>query len=296
MQGSMHLARAFWLLLLLAVTSPAFAFHARVVAIPSAAMSETLRATVVLPDDYAHANRNGERYPVVYLLHGSGGDHTDWTSNTHIAALADRYRVILVMPDGGHESWYIDSPFDSGSRYETFVGDEVVSYVDSHFRTIATQRARAITGLSMGGFGALRIALDRPDTFGAVGSISGAVDPRCCEDEPGIDHVFGDPGRHPSFWNRNAIVESARTFVRAHLDVTIDCGRDDALVGSNRTLHERLVALGVPHDYAERPGGHTWDYWANAIRYQMRFFAASFQHRGYAFHPAPPAPGMTRAG
>ncbi len=296
MRGPMYVARACWLLLLLAVASPAFAFHARVVAIPSAAMSETLRATVVLPDDYARANRNGERYPVVYLLHGSGGDHTDWTSNTHIAALADRYRVILVMPDGGHESWYIDSPFDSGSRYETFIGDEVVSYVDSHFRTIATQRARAITGLSMGGFGALRIALDRPDTFGAVGSISGAVDPRCCEDEPGIDHVFGDPGRHPSFWNRNVIVESARAFVRAHLDVTIDCGRDDAFVGSNRTLHERLVALGVPHDYAERPGGHTWDYWSNAIRYQMRFFAASFQHRGYAFHPADPAPGMTRAG
>ncbi|MCA3839078.1 alpha/beta hydrolase-fold protein, partial [Burkholderia sp.] len=183
-----------------------------------------------------------------------------------------------------------------GSRYETFIGDEVVSYVDLHFRTIATQHARAITGLSMGGFGALRIALDRPDTFGAVGSISGAVDPRCCEDEPGIDHVFGDPGRHPSFWNRNVIVESARAFVRAHLDLTIDCGRDDSFVGSNRTLHERLVALGVPHDYTERPGGHTWDYWSNAIRYQMRFFASSFQHRGYAYRPAPAAPGMTRAG
>lgn len=296
MRGSTNLARAFWLILLLAISGPALAFHARVVVIPSAAMNETLKATVVLPDAYARGARDGDRYPVVYLLHGSGGDHTDWTSNTHIAALADRYHVILVMPDGGHESWYIDSPFDSGSRYETFIGDEVVSYVDSHFRTIATQRARAITGLSMGGFGALRIALDRPDTFGAVGSISGAVDPRCCSDEPGIAHVFGDPGRHPSFWDRNVIVASASAFVRAHLDLTIDCGRDDALVGSNRTLHERLVALGVPHDYAERPGGHTWDYWANAIRYQMRFFATSFQQRGYAHHPAPHAPGMTRAG
>ncbi|KVE32919.1 esterase [Burkholderia vietnamiensis] len=286
MRGSMNLLRTLWLLLLLAAAVPAAAFESRIVAIPSAAMNATLKATVVLPDAYGrlrHGPERGvERFPVVYLLHGSGGDHTDWTTNTRIAALADRYHVILVMPDGGHESWYIDSPFDSASRFETFIGDEVVSYVDSHFRTIDAKGARAITGLSMGGFGALRIALDRPGTFGAVGSISGAVDPRCCEDEPGIDHVFGDPVRHPSFWNRNAIIESARTFVRAHLDLTIDCGRDDSLVGSNRTLHQRLIALGVPHDYAERPGGHTWDYWAHAIRYQMQFFATSFQHGGYA--------------
>ena len=102
MRGSMYL-RAFWLLLLVAISGPALAFHARVVVIPSAAMKETLKATVVLPDAYARGTRDGDRYPVVYLLHGSGGDHTDWTSNTRIAALADRYHVILVMPDGGHE-------------------------------------------------------------------------------------------------------------------------------------------------------------------------------------------------
>ncbi|KVL97315.1 esterase [Burkholderia stagnalis] len=288
MRRSLNLARALPLLLLLALARPAWAFQTRVVTIPSATMQQSFAATVVLPDAYVRGNRGGnaaERFPAVYVLHGSGGDHTDWTANTRIGELADRYHVILVMPDGGRESWYLDSPFETGSRYETFVGKEVVSYVDAHFRTIATKRARAITGLSMGGFGALRIALDRPDAFGAAGSISGAVDPRACDDEPRIDHVFGDRTRHPSFWNRSAIVESALTFAYAQMDLTIDCGTDDTLVGSNRTLHERLVALGVPHDYAERPGGHTWDYWANAIRYQVLFFASSFQRSGYAFHP-----------
>ncbi|MFP6560028.1 alpha/beta hydrolase [Paraburkholderia sp. B3] len=280
----MNTARAFrlalWFVSTLFFTDHASAFQSSVVSIPSAAMRQTLAATVVLPDDYA---RDGgtQRYPVIYLLHGSGGDHTDWASNSRVAELADRYHVILVMPDGGHESWYIDSPFDPRSRYETYVGNEVVAWVDAHLRTIAAKPARAITGLSMGGFGALRIALDRPDTFGAAGSISGAVDPRACEDEPGIDRVFGDPARNAEFWNRNAIIASASEFRRAHIDLTIDCGVDDHFVQSNRVLHERLIELGVPHDYAERPGGHTWTYWSNAIGYQVLFFSTAFRRNGW---------------
>lgn len=275
----MNTARAFWLILTLLFTNPAWAFQSRVVAIPSAAMHKSFEATVVLPDQYIRG-KEATRFPVVYLLHGSGGDYTDWTTNSHIARLADRYHVILVMPDGGHESWYIDSPVDPHSRYETYVGAEVVAYIDSHFRTIAARQSRAITGLSMGGFGALHIALDRPDAFGAAGSISGAVDPRGCEDEPGINEVFGDPARHAAFWNSKAIVENARSFENAHIALTIDCGVNDSFVTSNRTLHERLVELGVPHDYAERPGGHTWKYWANAIQYQVLFFATSFKRNG----------------
>ncbi|PXW17531.1 alpha/beta hydrolase [Paraburkholderia caballeronis] len=277
----MNPARALWLILALLFTNPVWAFQTKVVSIPSAAMHQSFDATVVLPEQYAHA-RPGQRFPVVYLLHGSGGDYTDWTANAHIGRLADRYHVILVMPDGGHESWYIDSPVDPRSRYETYVGKEVVAYVDAHFHTIATKEGRAITGLSMGGFGALSIALDRPNEFGAVGSISGAVDPRNCEDEPGIDGVFGDPARHQAFWDSKAIVASAQSFKTAHIDLTIDCGVNDSLVESNRTLHERLVALGVPHDYAERPGGHTWAYWSNAIQYQVLFFSTSFRRHGFA--------------
>ena len=273
--------RAFWLVLLLLVTSPAWAFQSRVVTIPSAAMHKSFEATVVLPDQYARG-KGADRFPVVYLLHGSGGDYTDWTANSPIGKLADRYHVILVMPDGGHESWYIDSPVDPRSLYETYVGTEVVAYIDGHFRTIATKQARAITGLSMGGFGALHIALNRPDEFGAAGSISGAVDPRGCEDEPGIDKVFGDPSRDADFWNHEAIVANARSFGSEHIALTIDCGVNDSLVQSNRTLHERLVELGVPHDYAERPGGHTWQYWSNAVQYQVLFFAGAFKRAASA--------------
>jgi S-formylglutathione hydrolase FrmB len=278
----MAIFRACWLILALLFSAPVWAYQTRTVSIPSVAMQRSFDATVVLPDDYARGNR-AQRFPVIYVLHGSGGSYADWTSNTRIGKLADRYHVVLVMPDGGHESWYIDSPYDKRSRYETYVGSEVVSYIDTHFRTIASRDARAITGLSMGGFGALRIALDRRDTFGAAGSISGAVDPRNCEDEPGIADVFGDPERHASFWNSNAIVDSAQDFEHAHIALTIDCGVSDSFVQSNRTLHDKLVELGVPHDYAERPGGHDWSYWSNSIRYQVLFFATAFHRAGW--HP-----------
>jgi S-formylglutathione hydrolase FrmB len=267
----------------LLLAAPAWAFQTRIVSIPSAAMHRSFDATVVLPDDYKRSS-GAVRYPVIYVLHGSGGSYADWTSNTQIGKLADRYHVMLVMPDGGHESWYIDSPFDTASRYETYVGTEVVSYIDAHFRTLATRQTRAITGLSMGGLGALRNALDQQEAHAAAGSISGAVDPRNCEDEPGIDRIFGNPARHADFWTRNAIVEGADTFERAQIALTIDCGVSDSFVQSNRTLHEKLIALGVPHDYAERPGGHTWSYWSNSIRYQVLFFATSFQRNGW--HPA----------
>ncbi|WP_322011812.1 alpha/beta hydrolase family protein [Paraburkholderia sp. J12] len=282
MNTARALRLALWFVSTLLFAGPAWAFQSQVVSIPSAAMRQTFEATVVLPDDYGRGDPT-QRFPVIYVLHGSGGDHTDWTANSPIAKLADRYHVILVMPDGGHESWYIDSPFDAQSRYETYIGTEVVSWMDAHFRTLATKEARAITGLSMGGFGALRIALDKPGTFGAAGSMSGAVDPRACEDEPGIDRVFGNPARHAAFWNRNAIIAGAREFEHAHIDLTIDCGVSDYFVKSNRVLHERLIALGIPHDYAERPGGHTWAYWSNAIRYQVLFFSTSFRHNGW--HP-----------
>ena len=254
----------------LAVLAPAWAFETLTLPIPSPSMQKAPRATVILPDGYAKGDK---RYPAVYLLHGHGGSDADWASKTSIGKLADTYGLIVVMPDGGYDKWYVDSPVSPADKYETYVGEEVVAFVDQRFRTVARKKARAITGLSMGGFGALHIALNHPNTFGAAGSISGGVDPRPFPKNWNLAGAFGDPVDNAAYWSSVAIINNVHRIADGGIDVAIDCGVDDFFAPGNRALHQRMLELKVPHDYTERPGGHSWDYWANAIKYQVLYFS-----------------------
>ncbi len=253
---------------------PASAYQTQRIAVPSLVMGTSPNSTVILPDRYSSGDG---RFPTIYLLHGWSGNDTDWSTQTTVGHLADQYNLIIVMPDGGYDKWYIDSPVSPKNKYETYVGKEVVDYIDHHYRTIATRDARAITGLSMGGFGALNIAINNATDFGAAGSISGGVDPRAFPTKWGLENVFGDPVGNADYWNSKALINNANRF--AGIDLAIECGVDDFFIDSNRALHQRLVELKVPHDYTERPGGHTWDYWSNAIKYQVLFFSDKFQEK-----------------
>lgn len=249
------------------------AHELKTVSIPSKAMGTSSNAVVVMPDAYKQGN---QRFPVVYVLHGWSGNAQSWTDTSKIAALADQYKVILVAPDGAYDKWYIDSPGTPKVKYETYVGKEVVDYIDRNFNTIAKKEARAITGLSMGGFGALNIAVNHPDLFGAVGSTSGGVDPRDFAKNWGMEAVFGDRVKNAEFWNQKAIVNNAHRFIFSGIDMIIDCGVDDFFIKSNRDLHDKLLELRIAHDYIERPGGHSWDYWDNSIKFQVLYFATKF--------------------
>jgi S-formylglutathione hydrolase FrmB len=270
----MRMLKATILASALVALAPAWGSETIRLQIPSPSMQKAPDATVILPDSYRQ--RDG-RYPTLYLLHGWAGSHADWSSKTSIGELADAYGVIVVMPDGGYDKWYVDSPVSPKDKYETYIGKEVVAFVDARFRTVAQRNARAITGLSMGGFGALHIALNHPDIFGAAGSISGGVDPRPFPDNWNLKGAFGDPVSNAGYWNDQAIINNAKRFVDAGIALAIDCGVDDFFAPGNRALHQRLLELKVAHDYTERPGGHTWDYWANAIKYQVLFFSTSFK-------------------
>jgi len=242
----------------------------------SAAMHKNIKAVVVKPNDYSASTK----FPTVYLLHGAGGNYSDWTKNTPdkqvIQKLADLYHVIVVCPDGNVTSWYFDSPVDPAWKYETYVSSELVSYIDKHYSTITDRNSRAITGLSMGGHGALYLAFRHQDVFGACGSMSGGVDIRPFPNNWDIAKRLGKYSEYPQRWEDNSVINLTYLLTPNSLAITFDCGSGDFFYQVNKNLHEKLLERGIPHDFTVRPGGHTWEYWGNSINYQMLFFSRFF--------------------
>src|SRR5690349_18218832 len=171
----------------------------KTIGLNSALIGKTLQYSVVLPVDY---DTTTTRYPVLYLLHGLFGHYSDWLSRTNLADYAAHYRMIIVTPEGG-DNWYVDSATVPTDKYESYIIRELIPDVDMRFRTINDRRGRAIAGLSMGGYGALKFAIKNPGTFAFAASMSGALDPVVRSDKnpkfswelfrPSIMAAYGDP-------------------------------------------------------------------------------------------------------
>lgn len=179
------------------------------------------RIRITLPNDYAQTTA---RYPVVYLLHGgAGGNSAQWTSGGGAAEdISDGHPVIVVMPDGGKVGWFTDWVDQSrAQKWASFYVDQVVPWVDANFRTVANRNGRAIAGLSMGGYGAARLAQDRPDLFTSVGSFSGAVDlgdlgTRTVITEQALQYGFSPTGPFGSpFWPGDTVWNAENPMHRA---------------------------------------------------------------------------------
>lgn len=250
------------------------------VSIYSNAMHKDLKCVVIKPAAYKEPARRGgkkENFPVVYLLHGYDGWYSNWLIRVpQLKDYADQYSIMIVCPDGGKSSWYFDSPVDSSMRYETYIGKEVPEYIDAHYRTIKDRKARAITGLSMGGHGALFLAFRHPETFGACGSISGLVDLSVTVNKYELAKRIGDTLQNADNWKKYSVINLIDNYPKDSLAIIFDCGTGDAFFSINHLLHEKMLKLKIPHDYTERPGKHEWAYWRNSIQYHLLFFKNYF--------------------
>ncbi|RRB07740.1 alpha/beta hydrolase [Larkinella rosea] len=243
----------------------------------SASMKKTIKAVVITPDSYS----SGQEFPVVYVLHGHGGNYSDWVKKApSIHKAADTYQSIIVCPDGNVSSWYFDSPVDPSSRYETYVSGELVSWVDSHYKTIKNRTGRAITGLSMGGHGALYLGFRHQDVFGAAGSMSGGVDIRPFPNNWNMAKWLGTYAQNPERWNQNTVINLLHLLTPNSQALIIDCGTEDFFFRVNSNLHQKMLDMNIAHDFITRPGAHNWNYWNNAINYQLLFMRAYFDKKG----------------
>ena len=226
------------------------AAQARTVRMPTSSGAERIFA-ILLPQSY---DTSPNRYPVVYLFHGGGQDHTAFMARTAFAPMARKHEFIVVMPAADRN--YSALGPEAQARYQDYVARELVDYVDSHYRTIPNREQRAIGGLSMGGRIATMTALTHADRFSAVGAFSPAL-------RPDAEKAVQD-------------VPAAAPFIY------ISCGTQDSLLAINREFVGWLMGRNLPHQYREAPGvGHTWALWDDDVR----VFFDLLDGRG--FRPAP---------
>lgn len=243
------------------------------VLVKSPSMHKDVKVVYVVPDK-AMAK---VACPVVYLLHGYGGNARSWVQlKPELLQMADEKGIIFVCPDGKN-SWYWDSPQDPAYRYETFISSELVNYTDANYATIRERKARAISGLSMGGHGALWNAIRHKDVFGAAGSMSGGVDIRPFPKNWEMSRQLGEMAGNEAVWEAHTVVNQLDKIANGDLALIIDCGEADFFIDVNKDLHRRLLDRKIDHDFITRPGGHTGAYWNNSIDYHILFFDKFFK-------------------
>jgi S-formylglutathione hydrolase FrmB len=232
----------------------------------STSLNRDVHYRILLPANYESSER---RYPTLFLLHGLYGDDQNWTTRTNLVNYARDLNLIIAMPDAGN-SWYVNSATDPADKFEDFIVKDFITEIDTRYRTIREGYARAVAGLSMGGYAAVKFSLKYPELFAFAGGISAALDASADLDErnaefrEGLRNVFGEPGNLVRSQN-DVFVLLANTGSKKLPYFYLDCGSDDMFLDVNRKFAARLQQLRIPYEAHELPGGHTWNYWDGAI-------------------------------
>jgi putative tributyrin esterase len=259
------------------VTSTATSSTVQTLQFKSKLMAREIPYKVILPPaNLGPKQSTPNGYPVIYLLHGLAGHYDNWTTLTKLTAYAAAYGFIIVTPEGG-DGWYTDSSTIPNDKYESYIIRELIPDIDKNFRTLADGSHRAIAGLSMGGYGAVKFGLKYPDKFSLVGSFSGALDaPLRGQNSqflrPSIVSVFGPEGSKTR--KDNDIFALIREMTGEHLKglpfIYLDCGTEDSFFQINRDFESLLVEKSVAHEFRELPGKHEWPYWDSQVQEFLR--------------------------
>ena len=242
----------------------------------SAALGRMCFFQVLLPSDY----RDTQQYPVLYLLHGLAGGYTDWTVRVPLRTMAEPYGVIIVMPGAG-DSWYVNSATNRNDLYEDFLVQDLTQYIERKYP--ADTSRRAIAGLSMGGYGAVRLALRHTGRFALAGGFSSALSfPRDLDSlgfyqasgflESSLNAAFGSL-RGEALAQYDVLALAGQASAQNAPFIFLETGIQDAytrFLEAHRELVTIFSRRGVTYEYHEVPGGHTWTFWESSMRHFLR--------------------------
>lgn len=243
---------------------------------------------VVLPVGYDDVLTRSRKYPAIYLLHGLFGSHTNWTEYTKIAQYAAAYDLIVVTPEG-ENGWYTDSATMPSAKFESYIIKELIPDVQRRFRVLDARESRAIAGLSMGGYGALKFGVKYPQMFAFAGSMSGAQDAASWTQEQlrGFQSIWKSLG--PVFGPENSSTRTANDLPKMLREMSpeqiaalpfiyVDCGTEDPLFPTNRSFVDLLTSKKIPHEFRQKPGGHAWVYWDAQVQEVLRIVNGRLAH------------------
>jgi putative tributyrin esterase len=262
--------KLFFFLLLTILVSSGIRAQIRHV-ITSAHISRADTVWVFTPSDYT-ADQSGN-YPVIYLLNGWSGTYHQWNDITDCQAYADRYRFIIVCPDGLYDSWYINSPAVKTSQYADFFFLALMPFIAANYR--ADPVKQFISGLSMGGYGALYLFGLRPELFRSAGSLSGVLDLNDTWNEYDINKYLGIKGRRSGrrILEQYSVTGNIEKIARSGKPVIISCGTADRFYAINLDFRQACEEHHIDLTCITSPGGHDYAFWKSAIGYHFDFFA-----------------------
>ncbi len=233
----------------------------------SRALIKNTALAVLMPD------QGNPPFPTLYLLHGLSDDHTIWIRRTSLERYVQELPLTVVMP-AADRSFYVNNPHVEGAAYADFIAEDVVDYCERIFPLRRERSARALAGFSMGGYGAIMLALRHSDRFGAAASHAGALGFGHRPYRPELQAIADAAG--PGY---DCFELAGRAAANPDLSpprLRLDCGLEDFLLADNQAFHRHLETIGYAHEYRENPGGHTWEYCDRHIQDTIRFLVNFF--------------------
>jgi S-formylglutathione hydrolase FrmB len=211
-----------------------------------------------------------QKYAAVYLLHGWSGNYKQWSNITDLQAYANLYNFIIVCPDGFYDSWYLNSTNEKSWQYQSFFFNELYPYILANYPV--DNNNIFISGLSMGGHGAINLFIDHPELFKAAGSTSGVLDLEAKKINFGLSRLLGKIETNKENWHKNSAIQNLDKLKDINKPLFIDCGLSDGFFNMNKNFVDKAIALNIPITFSYTQGNHSATYWNKSIAQQFAFF------------------------